>query len=102
METNQKYKELSIILFKRLIELEYETSKTQEKLEKLNKTNIIKVFLDIGDVVPLLEIEKTMGVDNEKSNLMYNDFSKLVDKKDGNVLYNEIKEFLEKYIYKRR
>ena len=85
METNQKYKELSIILFKRLIELEYETSKTQENL---NKTNIIKVFLDIGDVDPLLEIEKTMGVDNEKSNLMYNDFSKLVDKKDGNVLYN--------------
>lgn len=85
METNQKYKELSIILFKRLVGLEYETSKTQENL---NKTNIIKVFLDIGDVDPLLEIEKTMGVDNEKSNLMYNDFSKLVDKKDGNVLYN--------------
>lgn len=98
METNQKYKELSIMLFKRLIELEYETSKTQEKLEKLNKTNIIKVFLDIGDIVPLLEIEEIIGVDNEKSNLMYNDFSKLVGKKDGNVLYNEIKEFLEKYI----
>ncbi|MFR5507936.1 MAG: hypothetical protein ACLTKT_01815 [Clostridia bacterium] len=98
METNQKYKELSIMLFKRLIELEYETSKTQEKLEKLNKTNIIKVFLDIGDVVPLLEIEKIMGVNNEKSNLMYNDFSKLVSKKDGKVLYNEIKEFFEKYI----
>ena len=44
METNQKYKELSIMLFKRLIELEYETSKTQEKLERLNKTNIIKVL----------------------------------------------------------
>ncbi len=98
METNQKYKELSIMLFKRLIELEYETSKTQEKLEKLNKTNIIKVFLDIGDIVPLLEIEEIIGVDNEKSNLMYKDFSKLVGKKDGNVLYNEIKEFLEKYI----
>ena len=39
METN-----LSIMLFKRLIELEYETSKTQEKLERLNKTNIIKVL----------------------------------------------------------
>lgn len=98
METNQKYRELSIMLFKRLIELEYETSKTQEKLEKLNKTNIIKVFLDIGDIVPLLEIEEIIGVDNEKSNLMYKDFSKLVGKKDGNVLYNEIKEFLEKYI----
>ena len=98
METNQKYKELSIMLFKRLIELEYETSKTQEKLEKLNKTNIIKVFLDIGDIVPLLEIEEIIGADNEKSNLMYKDFSKLVGKKDGNVLYNEIKEFLEKYI----
>ncbi len=98
METNQKYKELSIMLFKRLIELEYETSKTQEKLEKLNKTNIIKVFPDIGDIVPLLEIEEIIGVDNEKSNLIYNDFSKLVGKKDGNVLYNEIKEFLEKYI----
>lgn len=98
MGKNRKYEELSIILFKRLIELEYETSKTQEKLEKLNKTNIIKIFLDIGDVVPLLEIEKIMGVDNEKSNLMYNDFSKLVGKKDGKVLYNEIKEFFEKYI----
>jgi len=98
METNQNYKELSIMLFKRLVELEYETSKTQEKLEKLNKTNIIKVFLDIGDIVPLLEIEEIIGVDNEKSNLMYKDFSKLVGKKDGNVLYNEIKEFLEKYI----
>ena len=75
-----------------------ETLKTQEKLQKLNKTNIIKVFLDIGDIVPLLEIEEIMGIDNEKSNLMYNNFSKLVSKKDGNVLYNEIKEFLEKYI----
>lgn len=98
METNQNYKELSIMLFKRLVELEYETSKTQEKLEKLNKTNIIRVFLNIGDIVPLLEIKEIIGVDNEKSNLMYNDFSKLVGKKDGNVLYNEIKEFLEKYI----
>lgn len=98
MEKNQKYKELSIMLFKRLIELEYETSKAQEKLENLNKTNIIKVFLDTGDIVPLLEIEEIIGVDNEKSNLIYNDFSKLVGKKDGNVLYNEIKEFLDKYI----
>lgn len=63
-----------------------ETLKTQEKLEKLNKINIIKVFLDIVDIYPFLEIEEIMGIDNEKSNLMYNDFSKLVSKEDGRYI----------------
>lgn len=99
MDKNQKYKELAIIFFKRLILIEKETSKIQKELEKISKTNIIQLSLDTADIVPLLEVEYVMELEEDKKvDLMYEEFSEIVNKEDVENIYDKIENFIEKYI----
>lgn len=94
MSQEDKYKYLAIILLKRLIILERETSNLQKKLEEIPNDYIINFSLEIKDIIPFKELIKFLGADDEIFEMLTN----IIDNCEYQNLEKEVEKIFNLYI----
>jgi hypothetical protein len=99
MNDNDKYKILAKLFFKKMIVLERDLNKFKEKLENSDRNDTVKLFVEIGDIIPLLDFVEIVGIsDDKKCEKLYDDISTLTGKTDNNNLNEEVDKFFENYV----
>lgn len=94
MSQEDKYKYLAIILLKRLIILERETSNLQKKLEEIPNDYIINFSLEIKDIIPFKELIEFLGADDEIFEMLTN----IIDNCEYQNLEKEVETIFNLYI----
>ena len=96
MNKNEKYKKIAELLLERIIILEKELRDIGEMLEKDCKNNITKVYIELGDFIPLVEFAEMLKVPNiDLESTMYQDIEELY--KSDVDLKSDVQKFIEKY-----
>jgi hypothetical protein len=99
MNDNDKYKVLAKLFFKKMIVLERDLNKFKEKIENSDRNDTVKLFVEIGDIIPLLDFVEIVGIsDDKKCEKLYDDISTLTGKTDNNNLNEEVDKFFENYV----
>lgn len=97
MNKNEKYEKIAELFFERIIILEKELRNMGERLEKDCKNNITKVYIELGDFIPLVELAEILEIPNiNLESTMYEEINKLYKK--GDNLKSRVQKFLEKYV----
>ena len=97
MNKNEKYKKIAELFFERIIILEKELRDIGEMIEKDCKNNITKVYIELGDFIPLIEFSKILELPNiDSKSIMYEEIDKLY--KNEVDLKIEVQKFFEKYV----
>lgn len=94
MNKEEKYKELSKILLKRLIILEKNIACLQAQLEKNSQNNIINISIETGDIIPLTQILKILG---EKDEILESLLA-LTEENKKKTLEERIEQFFYMYV----
>lgn len=94
MNKEEKYKELSKVLLKRLIILEKNIACLQEHLEKNSQNQIINISVETGDIIPLVQILKLLG---EKDEVLESLLALTEDGKEK-ILDKRIEQFFYMYV----
>ncbi|MGN1327908.1 MAG: hypothetical protein ACI4VQ_07545 [Clostridia bacterium] len=94
MSKEEKYKYLAIMLLKRLVVLEKETSNLQKKLEETYKENIINFSLEIKDIIPFKEIIEFLEADDK----IFGIFTDIIENYEYKNLDKEIEKIFNIYI----
>lgn len=66
---NEKYKKLAVLLFKRLMDIDKESTILQEKLQTYNQKNIIRLSLETQDIIPLLKVEEILEIGHNEDEI---------------------------------
>jgi vacuolar-type H+-ATPase subunit F/Vma7 len=99
MNDNDKYKVLAKLFFKKMIVLERDLNKFKEKIENSDRNDTVKLFVEIGDIIPLLDFVEIVGIsDDKKCEKLYDDISTLTGKTDNSNLNEEVDKFFENYV----
>lgn len=94
MNKEEKYKELSKILLKRLIILEKNIACLQAQLEKNSQNHIINISIENGDIIPLTQILKILG---EKDEILESLLA-LTEENKKKTLEERIEQFFYMYV----
>lgn len=94
MNKEEKYKELSKILLKRLIILEKNIACLQAQLEKNSQNQIINISIETGDIIPLTQILKILG---EKDEILESLLA-LTEENKKKTLEERIEQFFHMYV----
>ena len=97
MSKDEKYQKIAKLLFGRLIVLQRESRNIAETIEKVCRKNKIKILIEIGDFIPLIEFAKILELPNEDGEtIMYDELDEIIESNENSDL--RIEKFLEKYI----
>lgn len=97
MSKEQRYKKIAELLLGRLIVLQREFNNIAEVIEESGEKHQIRMCIEIGDFIPLVNLAETLGLTNENEESdMYGDIYNLIEKEKQ--IDSKVEKFLEKYI----
>lgn len=97
MSKEQRYKKIAELLLGRLIVLQREFNNIAEVIEESGEKQNIRMCIEIGDFIPLMELAETLGLTNENEESdMYGEIYNLIEKEKQ--IDSKVEKFLEKYI----
>lgn len=99
MSKEQRYKKIAELLLGRLIVLQREFNNIAEVIEESGEKQNIRMCIEIGDFIPLMEFTESLGISNENEESdMYCEIYKLIEKEQD--IDSKVEKFFEKYILK--
>lgn len=97
MEKEKKYKKIAELLLRELIILQKDFEKSIHKIEKICSENNIRACLEVGDLIPMIELANVLELANdEEAEKMCDEIYENINKIRKNDL--NLNDFFEKYI----
>ena len=99
MKKNKKYEEIAKLLFKNIANVEKKLERERNELEKHNEKKIIKIYMESGDIMPLKDFAKIVGIEkgDKRGDEFLTDYFKITDK-NKEITDKEIEDFFNKYL----
>lgn len=92
MGREQKYKKIAELLLARLMVLQKEFNTIAETIEESGERNNIRMYIEVGDFIPLIKFAETLGLSNEEDEVKYDIIENHPE------IEPKVKNFFEKYI----
>ena len=97
MGKEQKYKKIAELLLARLMVLQREFNNIAETIEESGERNNIRMYIEVGDFIPLIKFAETLGLSNEEDEVkMYDEIYDIIE--NHPEIEPKVKNFFEKYI----